>query len=195
MSLIHLASRSPRRQELLVQLGLRVQTIAVSVVEQQGTTESPKDYVQRVAAEKAAAGLQLACTPPDVPLLAADTEVVLDGEVLGQPRDESHALDMLARLSGRDHHVLSAVVVCCDGKQLAALQCSLVRFRSIELAEARAYVATGEAYGKAGGYAIQGRAAQFVEHLEGSYSGVMGLPLFETARLLRAAGVCLLPAS
>jgi septum formation protein len=190
---IYLASNSPRRRELLAQIGVRFRVIALSLDETPVPAEAPDDYVRRVALEKARAGRELVAGRggSDLPVLAADTAVVLDKRVLGKPRDREDALAMLRLLSGRRHRVLSAVALV-DTEETIALSESEVWFRGISDVEARAYWATGEPADKAGGYAIQGLGALFVEHLCGSYSGVMGLPLFETAALLETAGVRLL---
>jgi len=151
--------------------------------------EAPGDYVTRLAREKALTGILSSSMPR--PVLAADTAVVIDDEILTKPTDADHALDMLQRLSGRQHRVMTAVAVAArvnnneNAKTAVKLQISSVRFRTIEDWEAAAYVATGEGLDKAGAYAVQGLAAVFIERLEGSYSGVMGLPLFETAQLLQ----------
>jgi septum formation protein len=146
-------------------------------------------YVSRVAAAKANAGWQCSREPDDAPVLAADTAVVLDGSILGKPRDQADALDMLRRLSGRSHEVLTAVALRSAAGLDGRVSRSVVTFRSIDAAEAGDYWDTGEPRDKAGAYAIQGRAAVFIADLRGSYSGVMGLPLFETAELLRSAGL------
>jgi septum formation protein len=187
--MLYLASKSPRRAQLLEQIGLRPGLLDVDVPERRAPGEPPADYVRRVAREKAGAGLlQLAAVPGAV-VVGADTEVVLDDEVFGKPADDADAAAMLQRLSGRSHQVLSAVYVMNAARELHALQVSEVRFAALSEADIADYVATGEPRGKAGGYAIQGRAAAFVAHLAGSHSGVMGLPLHETARLLDAFGV------
>lgn len=183
--MLYLASRSPRRQQLLQQLGVDFQVLDVDVPEIRGPSESAAAYVARVAADKALAGRAQRGGAEDW-ILAADTEVVLDDQVFGKPADAAAAAQMLARLSDRTHQVISCLhLLGPQGARRACCQ-SLVRFAALGQAEIEAYVATGEPFGKAGGYAIQGRAAAFVEHLDGSYSGVMGLPLFETARLLKA---------
>ncbi len=185
-----LASRSPRRRELLGQLGLRFAVADPDVDEAPGPGEAAEDYVRRVARDKARAGARLAAAhDPALPVLGADTCILLDGRTLGKPADADEALDMLARLSGRGHLVLSGVAVAWDGRVADALSRSAVHFRPLSEAERRAYVAHGEPLDKAGAYAIQGLGAMFVTHLEGSYSGVMGLPLFETARLLLEPGI------
>lgn len=185
MSRILLASASPRRRELLAQIGVEFEVFAVEADETPRPDEMPEAYVQRVAAEKSELAQHLSGT--SLPVLGADTEVVLDGEVFGKPRDFDHAREMLLRLSGREHEVLSAVSLRLDSRHWQALSRSKVTFRPLSEAEIAAYWATGESQGKAGAYAIQGLGAVFVERLEGSYSGVMGLPLFEAAGLLREA--------
>ncbi len=187
-----LASASPRRRELLRQLGLDFVCRAQDLPETPATGEKPRAYVQRLAREKAERGWQNLRTGQRLLVLGADTEVVLRNEVLGKPADRDAALVMLARLSGRAHDVLTAVALTDGGRTETRLNLSRVRFRRISPAEAEAYWATGEPADKAGGYAIQGRGAVFIEQLEGSYSGVMGLPLFETAALLRDFGVSVL---
>jgi septum formation protein len=176
-----LASASPRRQELLMQIGVAFEVHAQDIDETPRATESAETYVQRMAVEKARSA-QTAF--PDALVLAADTTVVCDENVLGKPEDEDDALAMLAQLSGRSHRVLTAVAVASADALRQALSHSEVRFRDISSAEARRYWQTGEPRGKAGAYAIQGLGAVFVADLVGSYSGVMGLPLYETAALL-----------
>jgi septum formation protein len=188
---VYLASRSPRRRELLEQVGLRYAVLDVEVDERRLPDEGPADYVRRVAVAKARAG-DAALGLPGARVLAADTAVILDGAVLGKPRDADDARRMLGALSGREHRVLSAVALAAHGGCRTALSESRVWMRATTTTERAAYAATGEPLDKAGGYAIQGRAAVFVERLEGSYSGVMGLPLFETARLLEEAGLAVL---
>jgi septum formation protein len=186
---LHLASQSPRRRQLLEQLGVDFAVLDVDVPEQRAPGESPWDYVSRVARDKARAGLAALAHAGDALVLGADTEVVLDDEVFGKPRDADDAATMLRRLSGRTHAVISAVwLVGADGEQCEVCV-SRVRFATLDASTIAAYVATGEPFGKAGAYAIQGRGAAMVAHLDGSYSGVMGLPLFETARLLRRDGI------
>jgi septum formation protein len=187
--MLWLASQSPRRRELLAQIGIAFETIDVDVPEVRGVDESPPDYVERVAREKAREGLgAVTGRDPDAVVLGADTEVVLDDRVFGKPRDAADAVAMLRALSGRTHDVVS--VACCanaQGERVAACV-SAVTFAKLDATAIDAYVATGEPFGKAGGYAIQGLAAGFIAHLSGSYSGVVGLPLFETVGLLRGAG-------
>ena len=186
---IWLASASPRRRELLDQIGVRYQLLQCEIPETRDPSESPEEYVLRVALAKARAGLALLDGDDDRPVLGADTAVVLDGEVLGKPRNCEHALQMLQQLGGREHLVLSGVALVSGDQEQGRLSVSHVRFRQIGDDEALAYWHTGEPSDKAGGYAIQGQAAMFIERLEGSYSGVMGLPLFETAQLLRQFGI------
>ena len=187
--MLHLASQSPRRRELLARLGLAFGVLDIDVAEQRQATESPEDYVRRVAREKAAAGLARLMQAPDALVIGADTEVVLGDAVFGKPRDAAGAAAMLRQLSGRTHRVLSAVSVVSAGRELQALSESEVTFAPLDDAQIHAYVASGEPDGKAGAYAIQGVAQAFIPRLSGSYSGVMGLPLFETAQLLRTFGV------
>ncbi|HLF98796.1 MAG TPA: Maf family protein [Methylococcaceae bacterium] len=245
-----LASASPRRSQLLEQIGVAHRILPVDADETPHANETPEKYVVRVATEKARHGWERC--GGELPVLAADTAVVLAGAILGKPRDEADAVAMLRALSGREHRVLSAVALCfplpvltqepastrghepcfpplekggtgsgsrgpfgagnvpgslregegeqggcgfLGNRERTALSISRVRFRALGDDEIRAYCRTGEPRDKAGAYAIQGVGAVFVEQLEGSYSGVMGLPLFETARLLQAAGVHLLPES
>jgi septum formation protein len=182
-----LASRSPRRRELLGQLGVSFEVVEIAVDETRCANEPPADYVIRLAEEKAAAGA--AAHPGGTAVLGADTAVVVDGETLGKPRDKDQAVDMLTRLSGRVHEVMSGVALWHRGKLRSVISISEVRFRELSPAECAAYWAGGEPRGKAGAYAIQGRAGAFVTHLSGSYSGVVGLPLYETEQLLRRAGI------
>lgn len=193
--MLFLASQSPRRRQLLEQLGYAFSVLDVEVLEQRLAHEPAEDYVRRVAREKAGAGLvQVAATHGAV-VLAADTEVVLADEVFGKPRDAADAAAMLARLSGRTHEVLSAVCVANAAREQMLLHRSLVRFATLDAREIDAYVASGEPFGKAGAYAIQGRAGAFVAHLDGSFTSVMGLPLHETSKLLRAFAIEPAPAA
>src|SRR5690625_872068 len=183
--MLYLASQSPRRRQLLEQLGVDFRVLKVDVPEQREPDETPLGYVERVARDKARAALARLGDEPNAQVLAADTEVVLDDEVFGKPADASAARRMLVSLSGREHQAMS-VVWLVDRDREACLHCvSRVRLAELDADTIDAYIATGESFGKAGGYAIQGRAAGFVAHLDGSYSGVMGLPLHETATLLR----------
>lgn len=177
-----LASQSPRRKELLTQIGVHFAVVAVDVPEVRAEGEAAEDYVQRLALSKARAGAE-AC--PGTATLGADTVVVLAGRVLEKPRDQGDAQAMLAALSGATHRVLTAVAICRDGEEQCLLCESRVTFRSISPAEAARYWETGEPRDKAGAYGIQGFGAVFVCHLDGSYSNVVGLPLAETYQLLQ----------
>ena len=187
--MLYLASQSPRRHELLRQLGFDFSILDVDVPEHRQPGEPPEDYVSRVAREKAGAGLMQVVAVPGAVVIGADTEVVLDDEVFGKPADAEDAMRMLRRLSGRAHRALSVVWCASAGREERALSDTIVDFMTLDDAQIAAYVASGEAFGKAGAYAIQGRAAAFVRHLAGSHSGVMGLPLHETAVLLRRFGL------
>lgn len=184
---IYLASASPRRRELLDQLGVKYELLAVNIDEVRQAGETPEDFVQRMAVEKAMAGLQTA--PDDTrPVMGADTVVVLDAVLMGKPQDREDGIAMLQQLSGRSHRVISAVALVgprTGGQAIVRLNASNVTFRDLSQAECEAYWETGEPADKAGAYAIQGQAAAFITRLEGSYSGVMGLPLYETAELLQ----------
>jgi septum formation protein len=197
---IFLASRSARRRELLKQIGVSYEIVLlrqdltrgpVDVDETPLPNEPSRDYVLRIAAAKAqvAAHYLGKRTLPATPVLAGDTIVVSDGRIIGKPADREDAERILRALAGREHQVLSAVAVCASGRAEQALSTSRVWFRAMSDDEIRRYVASGEPLDKAGAYAIQGRAAMFVQHMEGSYSGIMGLPLAETATLLERAGV------
>ncbi len=195
---IYLASRSPRRRELLSQIGVRFHMLLFrdkpetdpELDEAVLPDEAPGVYVERVARAKAQAGWRRLeqRNLPRAAVLAADTTVALEGRILGKPADRREAADMLAALSGRRHQVLIAVVLKYDAQLESATSVSEVSFRVLSSDDIRQYVATGECDDKAGAYAIQGRAAQFVTELHGSFSGVMGLPLFETATLLERMG-------
>jgi septum formation protein len=187
--MLYLASQSPRRRELLQLLGVDYLALDIDVPETRAAGESPEDYVSRVAYDKAREGLGSLPRAAGAIVLGSDTEVVLDGEVFGKPADAAQAATMLRRLSGRTHAVISAVWGVSAAQTRHELCVSRVRFAPLDEATIATYVATGEPFGKAGAYAIQGRGAALVEHLDGSYSGVMGLPLFETARLLHGFGV------
>ncbi|MDQ5909839.1 MAG: dTTP/UTP pyrophosphatase [Pseudomonadota bacterium] len=185
---IYLASASPRRRELLRQIGVSYRLLRIEVDETPGAGESPDDYVARLALAKAQFGCAALGRRQPAPVLGADTAVVVDDVILGKPRDREDGLAMLARLSGREHQVLSAVAVATSTRNAVKVQESRVWFRNLSPVECAAYWDSGEPRDKAGGYGIQGRAATFITHLHGSYSGVMGLPLFETAELLREFG-------
>lgn len=183
--MLYLASQSSRRRELLGRLGLPFSVLELTIAEHRQPGEPAEDYVRRVAREKAGAGLLAVVGNPSAVVLGSDTEVVLDDEVFGKPRDDADAAAMLRKLSGRTHRVVSAVSLVSPAREVQALSVSEVTFAELSDAQIAAYVATGEPAGKAGAYAIQGGAEMFVTRLSGSYSGVMGLPLYETACLLR----------
>ena len=198
---IYLASASPRRRELLKQVGvhfeallLRVQHPRCDVNEAPLAGERPEDYVVRVARAKAEAGCMHLHERklPRFPVLAADTAVTVDGDIIGKPSGREDAEAILQRLSGKTHQVMTGIAVALEGRIESTLSISYVEFRKLEPEEIRRYVATGEPHDKAGAYAIQGRAAVFITCIEGSYSGVMGLPLFETAQLLQKFHVAVL---
>ncbi len=196
---IYLASKSPRRRELLRQIGIEFELLmlreehgrpgAVSEVPHDG--EAPDIYVKRIAREKAQAGWSavLARRLPVRPVLAADTTVTIDGNILGKPANAAEAMDMLRSLSGRTHLVLTAVAVIVNDEMNEAFSRSEVSFGDLGEQALRAYCASSEPYDKAGSYGVQGQAAQFIERISGSYSGIMGLPLYETAKLLQLAGI------
>ncbi len=187
--MICLGSASPRRAELLDQIGISYVVRTAEIDETPKPGEAAEVYVLRVALEKAAAVLS---DKPGLPVLASDTTVVVEGEILGKPKDQAAGLAMLARLSGRTHQVLTAVALVepgNEGRRVSRLSVNKVTFRPMTDAERLAYWQTGEPADKAGAYAIQGYAAAFIEHLEGSFSGVMGLPLYETSELLREFGM------
>jgi septum formation protein len=186
---VYLASASPRRRQLLSQIGVPFQILSVDVDESLAAGEAAESYVLRLARAKAAAGLARRNAARHAPVLGADTAVVAGGEILGKPADCADAQRMLGLLSARTHEVLTAIALATDDGVLSHLSRSEVTFREIAAEEARDYWNTGESRDKAGAYAIQGYGAVFVRGLRGSFSGVMGLPLFETAQLLRAAGV------
>jgi len=187
--MLHLASQSPRRAELLARLGLDFGLLDLDLPEHRQPGEPAEEYVRRVAREKAGAGLLQVMAVANAVVLGADTEVIVEDEVLGKPADAQAAAAMLRRLSGRSHRVVSAVSVVSAGREAQAVSVSEVCFMPLDEADIAGYLATDEWRGKAGAYAIQGRAESFVEHLSGSYSGVMGLPLQQTAQLLRSFGL------
>ncbi|MNQ54022.1 Maf-like protein YhdE [compost metagenome] len=192
MNPLYLASGSPRRRELLTQIGVPFTAISADIDETPLTDESPAAYVERLARGKALAGFQsLAAAEHGTAacVLGADTAVVLDGQILGKPQDEAGARAMLMSLAGREHEVLTAIAVLDARRCESRVVRSLVRFRAIGSDEAGAYWASGEPQDKAGGYGIQGLGAVFVAGLDGSYSAVVGLPLCETAELLGHFGI------
>lgn len=197
---IYLASRSPRRRELLRQIGIHFELLLLRETLSRGPAdinetplagESPLDYACRIARIKAETGMdrlaQRRITP--LPVLVADTVVTLDGEILGKPESPDHAAAMLEKLSGNTHQVITAIALATQGTVRETRSVTTVRFRPVSRQEILAYVARGEAWDKAGAYAIQGMAGVFVAEICGSYTGVMGLPLFETAGLLKEAGL------
>jgi septum formation protein len=195
---IYLASQSPRRRELLKQIGvafdvlpLRAVAGRMDVIEIPRAGESAAEFAQRMASEKAACGWRAVDARHLLrfPVLGADTVVELDGAILGKPADRFEAEAMLTRLSGSLHHVHSAVAVQHEGRMDVRLSSSQVRFATLDATTIARYLETGEYLGKAGAYGVQGRAGAFVEHIEGSYSGIVGLPLYDTALLLRAFGL------
>lgn len=183
---IYLASKSPRRRELLKQIGVQFELLALDVPEIAQPNEAARDYVMRITHTKAQAawGVILKNSLPFLPVLAADTAVVLDGVIYGKPQHRDEAYAMITHLSGRTHQVLTGVAVHYHQQQLACTHISDVTFCSMSKDQIDRYCDTQEPYDKAGSYAIQGIAAQFISHISGSYSGIMGLPLFETAQLL-----------
>lgn len=192
---IYLASQSPRRRELLKQIGINFEMLLlrsdprrnVDVDETPHAGEQPEDYVQRVSLAKAEAGYAMLRLRnlPSFPVLAADTTVTMDGVIFGKPDNDEEAAAMLSQLSGREHQVLSSVAIAMNEHVETALSISTVRFTALSEERIRRYLLTHEYRDKAGGYAIQGYAGAFIEHISGSYSGVMGLPLFETVQLLQ----------
>jgi septum formation protein len=192
--MLYLASKSPRRRELLTRLlsgrpGAEFGLLDIDIPEHPQPGEPAEDYVRRVAREKAGAGLLHVVGNPSAVVLGSDTEVVLDDEVFGKPADDADAVSMLRRLSGRTHQVISAVYLVSASREIQAVSRSEVTFAELAPAQIDAYVASGEPHGRAGAYAIQGLAEAFTVRLSGSYSGVMGLPLYETATLLRQFGL------
>jgi septum formation protein len=199
-AMIYLASRSPRRRELLRQIGVGHEILLLREDVQRGADvdetphagEAPRDYALRVAAAKAEKGAWVAARRAALaarPVLGADTTIALDGDVIGKPRDAEDAVRILQRLAGRSHNVITAVCMAHGGRLEPCLSESQVSFAELSEAQIRRYAATGEPMDKAGAYAVQGRAAAFITRIEGSYSGIMGLPLAETALLLARTGV------
>lgn len=187
---LHLASSSPRRRDILTTLGVVFSHAGVDIDESPLAGEAAADMVQRVTRSKAEASVKSGNR--HLPVLAADTIVVLDGKIFGKPESQNHALDMLSSLSGRTHQVMTAVVLIVNEKLHAVMSTTEVCFREIHPDEALAYWQSGEPQGKAGAYAVQGRGGIFVASICGSYSGVVGLPVFETERLLREADIDIL---
>lgn len=194
---IYLASQSPRRLQLLEQIGVRCELLLpdakedAEALEAERAGELPAAYVERVTRAKLKAARQRlkARGLSDAPILCSDTTVALGRRIFGKPADESHAREVLSLLSGKTHRVITAVAVGHARRTLFAIHTSRVRFAALAAAEIEAYIASGEPFGKAGAYAIQSRAAAWIERIEGSYSAIMGLPLYETAQLLKQARV------
>ncbi|SBV35693.1 putative septum formation protein [uncultured Stenotrophomonas sp.] len=186
--MLYLASRSPRRNELLARLDVPFRALDLDVPEVRAAAEPPAAYVRRVARDKARAGFALVAGEPHAVVLGSDTEVVLGERVYGKPADAADAAAMLRTLAGRTHRVITVVALVAHGREDEVVVESEVTFAAMDEAEIAAYVASGEPMGKAGGYAIQGGAERWISHLAGSYSGVMGLPLQQTAALLREFG-------
>ena len=184
-AVIYLASQSQRRRELLMQIGVDFEVIEVDVDERRLPNEPAEAYVARLALDKSRAGRSIMPPGRQLPVLGADTIVVAAGEILGKPRDSASANAMLQLLSGRTHQVMTAVAL----DDAVHVSTSNVTFRTLTAGECAAYWQSGEPADKAGGYAIQGLAAVFISRIEGSYSGVVGLPLFETAELLQESGI------
>jgi len=189
---IYLASQSPRRRELLAQVGLECEIITIDVPEIPEMNETPEMFVKRMALTKARAGWHNEQRQRDFPVLGADTIVTIDQQILGKPRDKKEGIQMLSQLAGKTHQVFSAVAVVKAEQEMFAVSKSSVTFSALTLETIKAYWETGESCDKAGGYAVQGKAAVFIKEIIGSYSGIMGLPLFETAQLLKQFGITVL---
>jgi septum formation protein len=193
--MIYLASASPRRHDILQQMNVVHQVLRAPAApgedEPRLENETPEYYVRRTARDKATRAIEwiVAQSLPRWPVLSADTTVILDQDILGKPTDHYDAAQMLGRLSGRTHSVHTAIVLAHQDRLLEDVSVTAVRMKKLSTAEIAAYCKTGEPLGKAGSYGIQGYAARFIEHISGSYTGVMGLPIFETCRLLQAAGL------
>ena len=188
--MIYLASSSPRRADLLRQISIEFEVLHINIDESQNASESAECYVSRICQTKARAGRNIA--PTGGPVLAADTIITIDGKIVGKPKNHLCCREILSTLSGREHQVLSAVALDHGGEIRQKVSKNQVSFRALEGSEIEAYCACSEPYDKAGAYAIQGKAAIFIDHMAGSYSSVMGLPLFETAELLKQAGITVL---
>ena len=186
---IILASASPRRRELLLQICIKAIVQPVDIDESQKQNEPVNDYVERLAMEKAQRGFDTISNDENLPVLGSDTIVEIDGQVLGKPENRQHAKKMLMQLSGKNHEVHTSVAIVTHDKSVIMTNSSQVEFKTLGTQEIDSYLASGEADDKAGAYAIQGIAAQFVKNINGSFSGVMGLPLYETVELLKQCGV------
>jgi septum formation protein len=193
---IYLASRSPRRAELLQQMGVLFTVVPADIDETPHAMERSDAYVKRLAIEKAQAGYALVLQKAwfEMPVLAADTSVSFDGEILGKPQNDEDAYRMLSLMSGRWHEVHTGIAVAQAGHVAMEISSTMVQMDDLSDAVIRAYIATGEPKDKAGAYGIQGIAGSLIKRIEGSYSGVMGLPVYETAKLLKQAGIALLGA-
>lgn len=190
---LYLCSKSPRRQELLTQIGVTFSLVEVEIDEDPGPSETPQQYVSRLAREKALKGWESPARILDIPVLGADTTVVCADQIMGKPRDKKHGLQMLANQSGSQLQVITAICLVKEGQIINSSSKSNVLFRMMSTEEIEAYWSSGEPADKAGGWAIQGKGAVFIEKIEGSYSGVVGLPLYETAECLKSVGVdCIL---
>ena len=187
--MLYLASQSPRRHDLLAKLGMAFSVLSLDVEEIRNASESPQQYIERVSYEKAAAGLAaVRAADSNACIIAADTDVVVADQVMGKPSDEKQAIAMLSALQGREHHVITSVCVINQDKQHQILHRSTVEFAPLTQRDIDFYIATGEWRGKAGGYAIQGYGEALIKTINGSYSSIMGLPLFETRQLLQHFG-------
>lgn len=184
---IYLASKSPRRKELLQQIGVEFEVISADIDETPHQNEAAADFVLRMAVEKAQAGYNLLSAEKKLPTLGADTVVVIDDQILGKPVDKGDSLNMLTLLSGRTHHVYTSVAIAYENSVISDTNRTSVTFRPLERQEILTYISSGEPVDKAGSYAVQGLAAKFISNINGSYSGVMGLPIFETSQLLERA--------
>jgi septum formation protein len=182
---VYLASRSPRRRELLQQMGVDFAVISADIDESVQAGESPQQYVERIAREKAQAGLSRLNGKETRPILAADTAVIVEGQIFGKPVNDDDARRMLKQLSAKPHQVMTAVALAYNGSMEQAISVSEVRFAQLSEADIDWYLATGEGQDKAGSYAVQGLGALFIEEIRGSYSGIMGLPVRETGQLLK----------
>ncbi len=186
---IYLASKSPRRQELLQQIGIDFEVVTADIEETARENELAADFVLRMAQEKAQAGYQSIKIDARLPTLGADTVVVVDGEIFGKPLNQEDSFRMLSVLSGRTHEVYTSIAVVTAEGIISDTSKTIVTFKDLAETEIRSYIATGESSDKAGSYAVQGLAAVFISHINGSYYGVMGLPIFETAELLKQVDV------
>jgi nucleoside triphosphate pyrophosphatase len=181
---VYLASKSPRRKELLLQIGVEFECLSADIDESVRNNEAPLDYVQRIAQSKAVAGWSSNARKQEIPLVAADTSVVVGEQILGKPKSKQDAIQMLNMLSDNTHLVMTCVVVTNGLKTVNKTSVTEVKFAKLKEQQMLDYIATGDCFDKAGGYGIQGYAARFIENINGSYTGVVGLPVFETAQIL-----------